>query len=510
MNRVLEKKIRRALNETIGTFVELRKDSVNLALGSGKATLGPDLHCRTDAFDKFGLPVVVKAGYVQGIDITIPTLHLKTKPLIVVVKKVFVTISPNPDANTKRARLLAHDRQWESAGDEDADSESDPGSKTAKIVAKLMDNMHIILEDVHIRLEDPGTSSGHPFAMGVVMDRFDMGACVVEGTVWQQRCVKEILRYLNKTFVIGVKDALPGATGFGVYYHPNQQPMAVPGSSEWRAEMLEYIMRPARSVPWVLGPIRCEAKLSLDKQAHLPGCESRTGKRSVGATRELSVYIQQMPLSIHHPFLRSLYGLVFFYGNVERWQLLRQFRPSVSIFGFARQWWQYAVKSMLSDMHRTQLKYEAVRRAVSQGTEYAGLFLRKAGKGRPWLAPLGRLDLERLQALEDMFPVDVTKAFRVRAWRTLMEQDRKKDHKSSEAREVKAALMAMSANQWSDDRSKDFEVEFAGSVAVDFDPKKKRGKDSWCVVVELKARMDNTLKSGWVERKKKSAASFER
>ena len=214
MNKVLEKKIRRALHDTIGSFVDLKEDSLNLALASGKAILGPGLALRPDAFARLGLPVVLVSGYVESIDITIPTLHLKTKPIIVAVKKVLVTVSPNPNTNTKRAVLIAHDRKWEQAGDDDEGT--DPDSKIGKILQKLVDNMHIVLEDVHVRLEDSRTSQ-QKYAMGFVMDRFEMGSCVVQNGVWRETCVKQIQRYLNKVFEVGAKNGPHGSTGLGMY-----------------------------------------------------------------------------------------------------------------------------------------------------------------------------------------------------------------------------------------------------------------------------------------------------
>ena len=139
-------------------------------------------------------------------------------------------------------------------------------------------------------------------------------------------------------------------------------------------------------------------------------------KDAVGAKRELSLRIKQLPLNLHNPFMRSLYGLVFFFGNVERWQLLRQFRPEGPLRGQARVWWQFAIRCTLKGINRTRLGYESVSKAVHEGTEYVGLWMRKSGQGRPWVVPLGKQELERLQHLEDVFPVDVTKTYRERAW----------------------------------------------------------------------------------------------
>lgn len=61
-----------------------------------------------------------------------------------------------------------------------------------------------------------------------------------------------------------------------------------------------------------------------------------------------------------------------------------------------------------------------------------------------------------------------------------MKQDKQKDHRSSEAREARAALMEMSTYRWAK-LSKDFVVEFEGFVNVDVGPSKKKSADkgSW-------------------------------
>eukprot|EP01047_Picozoa_sp_COSAG01_P079546 COSAG01_NODE_15134_length_1370_cov_1.723839_1_plen_339_part_01 len=257
MSKALGERLRSVLQETVGAFVELPEDALQLGILSGKATLGPNLQVKQDFFERLGLPVVLTAGQINSIEIDIPTTHPRTKPLIVHVKQVLVTVSPNPNVNTRRARLRAHERQWQRAG---LQEEFDLDSTTGKIVQKLVDNVQIVVDNIHIRLEDTHTSQTRPrsafadtgcdgaqacYASGLVIDSFRLRSFVVngEGSKWQETCVKKIQRFLSKKIEFGRSSrsgGISGASGIGLYVHSGEQPMADPGSSSWREAMLAF------------------------------------------------------------------------------------------------------------------------------------------------------------------------------------------------------------------------------------------------------------------------------
>ena len=512
MSKALQEKLRHVLINTVGSIVELPDSALSLALLSGKATLGPGLKIKKDLFEQLGLPVVLTAGSIESIDIEIPTAHLRKKPVVVRIKQVLITLSPNPDANTRRAKLAAQERLWQQAADEGEGV--DPESAMGKMVQKIVDNIHIIVEDVHIRLEDGRTSGSlesDRYAMGLVIDSFSLRSYVVScpGARWTETCEKTVQRFLNKCLVFGANGQRQGESGLGIYVHPGEAPMPDPGTEAWRNAMLEYIMGSAAArgspptVSWVLGPSIIEARVSLDKQESFDGCFSRCWNAVEGAKQEIKIFAANLPIKLRHTALRNLYGLLFFYQNVSRWQQLKQNRPSGPVQGNARQWWQFAIQCELNDINRKTIS-EALRKVTRDGHDYVEMYSRKAGAGRPWLVDLDTEETERLQAFEDRYPADVTKTFRIRAWRDLLDGDKERQAQIQEERDVQNALLAAPSGRWGrTDLHSNFVVEHTGMVAMESGGSaRKKTKESYVVVVSVPMEEAiPSIREGWLERR---------
>ena len=506
MSKALQEKLRHVLANTVGSIVELPESALSVAVLSGKASLGPGLKIKKDVFEQLGMPVVLTAGSIESIEIDIPTTSLRTKPVVIRIRDVLIGLSPNPDANTRRAKLAAQERLWQQAGEEGEGI--DPESAMGKMVQKIVDNIHIIVEDVHIRLEDTRTQSER-YAMGLVLDRFSLRSYVVDRTGWAETCAKQVQRFLNKCLVFGDDTALPGQSGLGIYLHPGEAPVANPGSEAWRAAMLSYIVRQkrerdgARPVSWVVGPSVIRTRISIDKQDSFDGCFSRCWSGQ-GAKQEVQVFISRLPVKLRNTALRNLYGLLFFYQNASRWQRFVQSRPACPVLGNAREWWQFAIKCELGEINRKTISVQALCKVTREGREYVAMYSRKAGAGRPWLTPLDAGESARLREFEDRYPADVTKTFRIQAWRLLLDGDKERQQQIQEERDRGNALIAAPSARWGrTDLHSNFVVEHAGMISHEMagNSARKKGKESFAVVVSLKEGGIPAVREGWLQRR---------
>jgi hypothetical protein len=519
MSKALQEKLRHVLVNTVGSIVELPESALSVAVLSGKASLGPNLKIKKDVFEQLGLPVVLTAGSIESIDIDIPTTSLRTKPVVVRIKEVLITLSPNPDANTRRAKLAAQERLWQQAAEEGEGV--DPESAMGKMVQKIVDNIHIIAEDVHIRLEDTRTQS-ESYALGMVLDRFSLRSYVVNraGATWAETCAKPVQRFLSKCLVFGDDDARHGESGLGIYVQPGEAPMANPGGEAWRAAMLGYIMRPERGskstapVSWVVGPSVVKTRVSIDKQEGFEGCFSRCWNATEGAKQEIQLFVANLPVKLRHTALRNLYGLLFFYQNVSRWQRFVQSRPACPVHGNAREWWQFAIKCELAEINRKTISVKTLSKVTQDGRDYVAVYSRKAGAGRPWLTAPDAEESARLQAFEDRYPADVTKTFRIRAWRLLLDGDKERQGQIQEERDVQNALLAAPSGRWGrTDLHSNFFVEYSGMVSHEIagGSARKKAKESYAVIVSLNKDGIPRLREGWLERRTaKDGAKWEK
>ena len=79
----MNKAIATILNKVLGDFVEnLNADQLNMGVLSGDIRL-ERLRLKAAIFEKIGVPLNLKYGYVGGVVVKIPWLKLGSEPLII-------------------------------------------------------------------------------------------------------------------------------------------------------------------------------------------------------------------------------------------------------------------------------------------------------------------------------------------------------------------------------------------------------------------------------------------
>ena len=273
--------IMRRLNSVLGSFVEeITPESVSVAMLRGQVTL-ENLTVRPSCFEALGLPVVLNVGKVGSLVLDIPMRALKSKPIRVTIRDVLVCVSPSPTTDPKKAQLEKHLFDW--AKLEAGDGEIDPASRLGLILDKVLDNIAVELENVHIRFEDTLSCQNswrcetHPdrcFSLGLTLDHLLLEGCLVSvgadgAATWKVGSVKGALRFLNKRITIGsAQDVrwqqqgqqMQGAaqdggssrvrgrrarynnpTGLGLYLNHGERPLPHADRHEWAEEMRSYI-----------------------------------------------------------------------------------------------------------------------------------------------------------------------------------------------------------------------------------------------------------------------------
>ena len=172
---------------------------------------------------------------------------------------------------------LARRRQAETA---------EKGGFAEKYTQKILDNIQVTIQDIHIRYEDAVSSqraawvddAASVFGAGLTVDSIQLKSFLVDlkSGRWEERFVEEQQRYLNKMLKLG--QTSPGAAGGGgevrqsgvaVYINQGEQPYDDPGSRAWRERMWNAIARDGLAVPdmqYAFGPMSMEVQVSIDKE----------------------------------------------------------------------------------------------------------------------------------------------------------------------------------------------------------------------------------------------------
>lgn len=161
------------LNKVLGEWIEdLNPDDFKLSFLKGSVTL-KNLKVKISAIDKFGLPFVLRSGYVGKIVVNISWSSITNSPLRIEISDVFILLGPKPfeswNSEMQKQNVLDGKlsilENYELITQAKLSSADSPGY-IENLIENIIDNLQISIDRVYIRYEHNLTASP-PFAMGV-------------------------------------------------------------------------------------------------------------------------------------------------------------------------------------------------------------------------------------------------------------------------------------------------------------------------------------------------------
>ncbi|KAM7454239.1 hypothetical protein BLSTO_05006 [Blastocystis sp. subtype 1] len=168
------------LSSYLGDYLEgLSTNDLKLSLWKGDVEL-KNLKVKTEALDFLNLPIQVKSGFAGSIILKIPWKHLGTEPTLIVIDNVFVIACPKSElkydeekekekAEQRKREQLTQIDENEIRMEEERNAKNDT-SMMARLSARIINNLQVRVNHIHIRFEDHSSCPGHPFAAGVILE----------------------------------------------------------------------------------------------------------------------------------------------------------------------------------------------------------------------------------------------------------------------------------------------------------------------------------------------------
>ena len=451
--------IAKVLNKVLGDFIEgINADDFHFSMTKGRVELS-NLRLKKEFFHTLNLPLELVASYVGSLTLDIPFQSLKTKPIVVELSQVYATLAPSADIDPKimrRSNLEAHDRAWAEAKEEADDDKEDSQGMAAKYLQKIMDNIQITIQDVHVRYEDAVSSQrctwerdvSSAFAAGVTIDSIELRSFFVDLTTgeWKKKHVAEEQRFLNKMLTIG--QALQGQaprsegdtspvdqSGVAVYINAGEPPYADPGSNDWILRMWNATARDGRAakgVTYVFGPMSMELQFSIDKQSNEEPEQSRVWHGEDGSSNEAEVHFTGIETHLRQKHASIAFNLVSWMQNIYRWREFDErpdYPPSLGIN--AREWWKFAGRCIVEEVrkHRETRDTQNIRKSLRMIKTYVSLYERHSRNGRPHLKDLTEREEELMTEIEDSRRYETIVACRTVAWNRLLLYDLEQEKK---------------------------------------------------------------------------------
>ncbi|XP_054466000.1 intermembrane lipid transfer protein VPS13D [Anoplopoma fimbria] len=385
---MLEGLVAWVLNTYLGRYVSnLNTDQLSIALLKGAVEL-ENLPLRKDALREFDLPFEVKAGFIGKITLQIPFYRPHSDPWVISMSQLNLIIGPaqqqeydgekeREEERERKTRLLkALEDKFKSECEQRG--ESYWYSATASAVTRIVENIELKIQDVHLRFEDDVSNPEKPFSFGVCINN-----------VCAQNPSKETVQKLLRQKQLEIED-------FSVYWDTQCEILGKLPANQIQDAMTQCMQ--SREHQYIFEPV-C-ASVLLRRNASKEPLRSRHTPRIEGQVQlePLSLRLSQVQYQQIMAFLKEL-------DRREREMLYRKWRPKVPISGSCRQWWMFAIQANLSEIREQRQRGSwsfALQRARDAQT-YTSLYFRRL-KGVP-LSPQEESELERVeeeQTLEEL------------------------------------------------------------------------------------------------------------
>ncbi|CAG7684383.1 unnamed protein product [Allacma fusca] len=336
------------INTYLGKYVEnLNSQQLSFALRQGELEL-ENVPLKKNIFRSWGLPVEVRSGVVGRIRIEFNILkYFRNEPVLISIEDIYLVAGPlnlsewDPmeeeilSQESKMNSLDGHEARWKAHNDLAANASSYYSSLYfssmrigASIVTKVVENLQLNVKNVHFRFEsEMGDSRHRTIAFGMTLESLSAQSC---DSHWNPlssvhdcsfECSYKTLQLRKLGFYCDTK-----AEKFS-HYKPH----------ELKAAMNKLTV----THDYILCPVSAEARIAKNNS-------SNPLQKSSKARFDVHLTLEKVPLQLSDSQYRQSTLVFKAFRRLERNCRLRHYRPFVPVNNNVRDWWQYAIRAVLT------------------------------------------------------------------------------------------------------------------------------------------------------------------
>ncbi|KAJ3104766.1 hypothetical protein HK100_004002, partial [Physocladia obscura] len=326
---------------------------------SNKASSGDvvlhNLKLKREALDKFNLPVDVVEGFLGDLTLTIPWNDLKTKPVRVAINNVQLLVAPKAASDfdfddvteaerafkAKMDRIEAAELLEKSAREAKLPDEKQNASFITQLVTKIIDNLQLSIQNIHVRYEDRTLGSiTKPISFGITLSELSAFSTDEE---WTAAFIHE---------EVGVIHKLCRLESLAVYFNNDDLTLGGLAMEESKQAFISLIAG-ENYIPeqnrYILKPVSGQGKITINKYP------------KVGETRyNASLEFNEFGFVIADNQYASALALSRAFTMYLKSQKYRQFRPPRSVPPSVDPlaWFKYAGICVLTDIQERNSKWK--------------------------------------------------------------------------------------------------------------------------------------------------------
>ncbi|XP_043387413.1 vacuolar protein sorting-associated protein 13D isoform X3 [Chelonia mydas] len=378
---MLEGLVAWVLNTYLGKYVNnLNTDQLSVALLKGAVEL-ENLPLKKDALKELELPFEVKAGFIGKITLQIPFYRPHVDPWVISISKLHLIGAPEKqedfdeerekllEREHKKALLLALEEKWKK--ERQQKGESYWYSVTASAVTRIVENIELKIQDVHLRFEDGITNPSQPFAFGVCIKNVSM-----------QNAVNEPVEKLMRKKQLDVAD-------FSIYWDTCCTLLGDLPLGELQ-EAMDKSME-SRDHNYIMEPVCTSALLKRN-------CSKEPLRSRHTPRLECDIQLETIPLKLSQMQYQQIMGFLKELDRKERQLKFRKWKPKVTIADNCREWWIFALNANLSEIReqRQHSTWDFALHRAQDAVSYTDMYYNQL-KG----IPLSVAEQEEMHRIEE-------------------------------------------------------------------------------------------------------------
>ena len=497
--KMLEGLVATLLNRFLGMYVKnFDPKQLQVGIWSGEVQL-KNLELRREALDQLKLPVNVVEGHLGQLTMRIPLSNLRGSPVKINIEDVFLLAAPKEDAEydeeeeKKRAHAvkmeklenaeLLKERNTEGLSQEEQQKSQ---SFTDSLVTAIVDNLQVVIKNIHLRYEDSISAPGHPFALGVTLKEF---SAISTDENWTPTFIKGNTSTTHKLATLGSlaiywnTDTALFGTGKGTDTGAEAQHV----DHNELIEKFKDAIEKGQGQQYILKPITGRAGVELDKTGKVekPKVKARLLFNELGFILDDEQYRDALMLvDLFHYFIRH--------------QEYKKYQPKSSPKEDPRAWLRFAGDAVLRKIQDRNRRWtwDFMKQRKEDRLKYIELFKKKK-KGQTLPAP----ENEALTALEEKSTYED-----LRFWRSLARNQLRKENVGVKKPEPKQTWTSWAwgggkkteqkSEQGEDDTTMTEEQRKQLYEAIDWDEKKAIAESVDQPRETVKLQVESSLRTG--------------
>ncbi|XP_057578649.1 intermembrane lipid transfer protein VPS13C isoform X2 [Hippopotamus amphibius kiboko] len=338
---VLESVVADLLNRFLGDYVEnLNKSQLKLGIWGGNVALD-NLQIKENALSGLDVPFKVKAGQIDKLTLKIPWKNLYGEAVVATLEGLYLLVVPGAsiryDAekeekslqDIKQKELSRIEEALQKAAEKDKPKEAKKDTFLEKLATQVIKNVQVKITDIHIKYEDDVTDPKRPLSFGVTLGELSL---LTANEHWAPCILNEAEKIIYKLIRL---DSL------SAYWNVNCS-MSYQGSREQILDQLKSEILTSSNIPpnhqYIFQPISASAKLYMNPYAE---AELKTPKL------DWNIEVQNIAIELTKPQYLSMIDLLESVDYMFRNAPYRKYKPYLPLHTNGRQWWKYAIDSVL-------------------------------------------------------------------------------------------------------------------------------------------------------------------